>query len=43
MKAVKERYRYFACHLDHRLADAMLGLVVLGGVTSLLVWLTAGI
>ena len=36
---MKERYRYFACHLDHRLADAMLGLIVLVGVSNMLVWL----
>ncbi len=40
---MRERYRYFACHLEHRLADAMLGLLVLAGVSNLLVWLIVGI
>lgn len=40
---MREQYRYFACHLEHRLADAMLGLVVLVGVGNLLVWLIVGI
>lgn len=40
---MRERFRYFACDLEQRLADAMLGLVVLAGVGTMLVWVIAGI
>jgi hypothetical protein len=36
---MRERYRYFTCNLEHRLADALLALVVLWGGCNMLVWL----
>ncbi len=36
------RHRYLICNLEHRFADALLGLGVLVGVTNLLIWMFAG-